>query len=201
MTCPTQRSRPGVRTTRCRKLDHRDRTKFLRIPITTIPRALADVAARLDEDDLARAVHEAEVKYRTTPVHVEATLKRRPNARGSKKLRRVLHGEVRVALSKLERRFIELLRREGIPLPQTNCPASGRRVDCRWPQQRLPVELDSYTYHSSRHAWERDRRREREAHARGDEFRRFTYGDVFERPDSTLRELRLLLMPALFEAS
>jgi very-short-patch-repair endonuclease len=76
---------------------------------------------------------------------------------------------------------------------QTNRPAGGRRVDCRWPEQRLTVELDSYRYHRSRHAWEQDRRREREAYARGDQFRRFTWGDVFEDPRQMLAELRALL--------
>jgi hypothetical protein len=38
-----------------------------------------------------------------------------------------------------------------------------------------------------------DRRREREAHARSDEFRRYTYGDVFEDPRLMLAELRALL--------
>jgi hypothetical protein len=66
-------------------------------------------------------------------------------------------------------------------------------VDCRWPAQRLTVELDSYRYHRSRHAWENDRRREREAYARGDQLRRYTHGDVFERPAAMLQELRALL--------
>jgi hypothetical protein len=48
----------------------------------------------------------------------------------------------------------------------------------------------------SRHPWEQDRRREREARARGDEFRRYTYGDVFEAPELMLSELRSLLPPA-----
>ena len=53
------------------------------------------------------------------------------------------------------------------------------------------MELDSYRFHNSRHAWEQDRRREREARARGDDFRRFTYGDVFEAPKQMLSELRI----------
>ncbi len=108
-------------------------------------------------------------------------------------MRSVLRGEVRVSLSKLERRFLALLREAGLVLPQTNRVAGGRRVDCRWPELRLTVELDSYTYHHSRHAWEQDRRREREARARGDEFRRYTYGDVFEDPTLMMAELRRLL--------
>jgi hypothetical protein len=59
------------------------------------------------------------------------------------------------------------------------------------PQHKLTVELDSYRYHSTRHAWER----EREAYARGDQFRRFTYGDVTEHAEGVLAELRPLLTP------
>jgi hypothetical protein len=59
------------------------------------------------------------------------------------------------------------------------------------------VELDSYRYHSSRRAWEQDRRREREAYARGDDFRRYTWGDVFDHPRQMLAELRALLLPPL----
>jgi very-short-patch-repair endonuclease len=102
---------------------------------------------------------------------------------------------VNVTLSKLERRFLARLEHEGLPLPRTNRPAGSKRVDCRWPAQRLTVEVDGYHYHRSRHAWEQDRRREREARARGDEFRRYTYGDVFDTPRFMLAELRGLLTP------
>jgi hypothetical protein len=117
---------------------------------------------------------------------------------GAAKLRRVLRGDVRVTLSRLEAGFVKLLGQAGLPPPQTNRLAGGRRVDCRWPEYRLTVELDGYRYHHSRHAWEEDRRREREARARarGDEFRRYTYGDVLETPRLMLRELRALPPPA-----
>ena len=192
VTAPTERNVKGVRTRR-RHLDPRDTAKLHGIPITTVPCTLVDLAAELSLDDLARACHEAGVRYRTTPRQVEAVLARRPNAPGGRNLRRILHGEARVTLSKLERRFLTLLRDAVLPLPETNRPAGGRRVDCRWPEHRLTVELDSYTYHGSRHAWEQDRRRERAAYARGDQFRRYTYGDAFEGPAPMMRELRALL--------
>jgi hypothetical protein len=176
---PTQLRRPGVETWRSR-VDPRDATTHRGIPVTTVPRTLVDLAAVLPSPALARACHEAGVLHRTTPAQVEAVLARRPTSAGAAKLRRVIRGDVRVTLSGLERRFLEVLRDAGLPLPETNRPAGDRRVDCRWPERRLTVELDSYRYHGSRHAWEQDRRREREAHARGDEFRRYTHGDVFE---------------------
>lgn len=128
-----------------------------------------------------------------TPDQVEAVLARLPTRRGAGTLRRILHGAQPVTLSRLEQRFLNCLRTENLPLPETNRPAGGRRVDCRWPEHRLTVELDGYRYHRSRHAWESDRRREREAYARGDEFRRYTWADVVENPTLMLRELHALL--------
>jgi hypothetical protein len=189
----TERRIEGVITHRCRFLDARDTTTVRGIPTTTVPRTLVDLAAELSAEALARACHEAGVRYGTTPAMVEAVLGRRPNSPGAKKLRRVIHGDVHVTLSRLETRFLELLRDAGLPLPITNKPAGGRRVDCRWPDHKLTVELDGYRFHNSRHSWEQDRRREREARARGDEFRHYTYGDVAEHPSSMLAELGALL--------
>jgi len=190
---PTKRRVKRVKTRQSRRIGPNDATTHRGIPITSVTRTLVDLAGVLRVDDLARACHEAGVRYRTTPAMVEAVLTRRPNSPGATQLRQILRGEVRVTLSKLEARFLERLRDADLVLPQTNRPAGGRRVDCRWPEQRLTVELDSYRYHQSRHAWEQDRRREREAHARGDEFRRYTYDDVFEDPRLMLSELRTLL--------
>jgi hypothetical protein len=193
VTAPTQRRVKGVRTLRARRGAGGDGTERHGIPVTTVPRTLVDLASLLSLDALARACHEAGVKYRTTPRQVDEVLARRPNVRGAKQLKRVLRGEAPVVLSKLERRFLELLREAGLPLPQTNKPAGGRRVDCRWPDHRLTVELDSYRYHNSRHSWELDRRREREARRLGDEFRRYSYGDVFDSPPVVVSEVSDLL--------
>jgi hypothetical protein len=154
---------------------------------------LVEVAATLATADLARACHEAGVRHRTTPRQVDAALGRRPTSKGARNLRLVISGDERVALSRLESAFLALLRSESLPLPLTNRPAGGRRVDCRWPEQRLTVELDSFTFHNSRHSWERDHAREREAYARGDGFRRYTWAGVLEDPALMLAELRGLL--------
>ena len=189
----SERRIEGIITCRSRRLDPREATVVLGIPVTSVARTLVDLAEVLGPGALARACHEAGVLHRTTPGEVEAVLARRPRSPGAGRLRAVLRGDVKVTLSTLERSFLRMLRAEGLPLPVTNRPAGGRRVDCRWPEFRLTVELDSYQFHRSRHAWEQDRRREREAHARGDDFRRYTYGDVCEEPRFMLAELRILL--------
>lgn len=199
VVAPTERRIDGVRTHRCRGLDAREVTLFKAISVTTLPRTIVDLGAELGEEDLARLCHEAGVQYRVTPGDVLAVLARRPTSPGAGKVRRVTAGEVHVALSRLESGFLALLREHGLPLPVTNRPAGGRRVDCRWPGHRLTVELDSYSFHNSRHSWEMDRRREREARARGDDFRRYTYGDVVEDPRLMLAELRGLFLTKLPE--
>jgi very-short-patch-repair endonuclease len=193
VTAPTERRVRGVRTRRSRNLVPEDGMTWQGIPVTTVARTIVDLAGSLSVDALARACHEAGVLHGTTPSQVEEVLARRPSAPGARKLRLVMWGEVNVTLSKLESRFIELLRDAGLPLPMTNRRVGRRRVDCRWADPPLTVELDGYRYHHSRHAWEQDRRREREARARGDEFRRYTYGDVFEDARYMLDELRRLL--------
>ena len=120
---------------------------------------------------------------------------RRRQTKGARNLRRVLNGDEPVSLSRLESRFHALLRDNRLPLPLTNTRVGSHRVDCRWERPPLTVELDGYRYHRSRHAWEQDRRREREARARGDDFRRYTWRDVFEHPGQMLAELRAVISP------
>jgi very-short-patch-repair endonuclease len=189
----TKKRIKGVETKRVRHIDPREATTFNGVPCTTIPRTLVDLAAVLSEDALARAYHEASVMYRVRPEAVEAVLARHPRSKGAAALRRVLRGETKLTLSKLETGFLELLKENGLALPETNELVGGRYVDCRWPEHKLTVELDSYQYHSTRWAWEQDRKRERQARARGDDFRRYTWGDVFEDPEALLNELRPLL--------
>ena len=180
---PTERWIRGVRTSR-RRLDDRDTTVWRGIPVTSLARTLVDLASVLSPDEMARAFHEANVRYRTTPAHVAAALERAPRAKGRARLLRVIQGDADIILSTLERRFLKLLRAQSLPIPRTNRPAGGHYVDCRWPDHKLTVELDSYRYHNSRYAWELDRRREREAYARDDRFRRFTWEDVTGRPEA-----------------
>jgi len=140
----------GLRSTRCDNLVREDTRLWKGIPITSPPRTLVDLAAVLNAEALARACHEAGVKYGTAPRHVEAVLKRKPNAPGAAKLRAIITGDQKITLSKLERRFLQRLREAGLSLPHTNVRAGTKRVDCRWPEHHLTVELNSFTFHNSR---------------------------------------------------
>ena len=193
VTAPTERRIKGIKTRRKRTIDPRDATRHRKIPVTTVPATLVRLPSLLSFDELAKAAHEADVRHHTTPAQVEAAQARHPNAAGAKLLRAIVKGDAPTLLSKLERGFRARLRAAKLALPVTNKPAGAHYVDCRWPDHKLTVELDSYRYHHTRHAWEQDRRRDREARARGDQHRRYTWTDVFDEPEPMLDELRVLL--------
>src|SRR5918912_2754511 len=151
VTTRTHRRVPGLTTRRCRRLDRRDVATYPGIPVTTVARTLVDLAAVLSLTDLARACHEAGVRYRTTPRHVRAVLERRPNAPGAANIKRVMEGDAPVLLSVLEGGFRDWLIGEGFPLPRINRREAEGYVDCRW-RGILTVELESYRFHNSRHA-------------------------------------------------
>ena len=60
----------------------------------------------------------------------------------------------------------------------------------RWPHLGLIVELDSYRFHGSRRAWERDRERDRAARRRGEDLIRYTADDVFKRGVEVRAQMR-----------
>jgi very-short-patch-repair endonuclease len=62
--------------------------------------------------------------------------------------------------SELERTFLKLCRKAGIPRPTVNALIEGCEVDMSWPDSSLIVELDSWRYHRTRRSFEGDRRRD-----------------------------------------
>lgn len=191
--CSASRRRPGITIHRS-QLHPLDVAVLNGIPITILPRVLLDLAPRLTPAELGRACHEAWVRHRTRPRHIEACIARNPNKPGAAKLRRALGSDI--TLSMLEDGFLELLAAHGLPRPRTNTDHRGDKVDCHWPDLQLTIELLSYRYHGSRRAFEIDvaRRRRSNHHA-------FTYGDVFERAPQTAAEVAELVAHARIRSS
>ena len=159
---------------------------FERIPMTTVPRALLDAAPSLEPSALCRACHEAWVRCRVTPAQIEACIARNPAKPGAAKLRRAYGADA--TLSELEKGFLAPARRHGLPRPRTNIDIAGDKVDCHWAHHDLTIELHSFRFHGSRWGFETDNTRRRRSHHLP-----FTWGDVFERGDETVAELRPLL--------
>lgn len=190
VTAPTDRNVPGLLVRRARNTRLR-LTKVRGIPVVTPAWALIDIAGRLDDEALGWACHEATKRYRhqVRPELVGALIAERGSVKGGRRLMRILAGDDPLLLSRLEKEFVRLLRLDGLLLPETNQRQTEGYVDCRWPGLGLVVELDSFRFHNSRRAWERDRERDRAARRRGEELIRYTWGDVFEEPDVVRAEM------------
>ncbi|MCW2991849.1 MAG: hypothetical protein JWM73_2443 [Solirubrobacterales bacterium] len=161
------------------------------VPLTAPARTMVDLAGHASLGVLAEISHHLHVAQHLEAQDVLAAMARRGRVNGAAKLRAIYEGDAAVLLSRLERKFVALLRNARLPLPKTNRKAGSFYVDCRWPG--LTVELLGFRYHGSRHAWERDQRRAREAYARGDQFRTYTWDDVTETPNVVITELLPLI--------
>jgi very-short-patch-repair endonuclease len=80
--------------------------------------------------------------------------------------------------SELERRFLPIARRAGLPPPQTRRQVSGFRVDFYWPALDLIVETDGLRYHRTPAQQARDRLRDQTHTAAGLTCLRFTRAQV-----------------------
>ena len=92
--------------------------------------------------------------------------------------------------SHLERLFLNLVRRAGIPRPEVNVKVGPYTVDFLWRTECLIVETDGYEFHSSRASFERDRARDRYLQAHGFVVLRFTYREVTDDPEAVVTSLR-----------
>lgn len=83
----------------------------------------------------------------------------RAHIEGKALLRDLLHhrGGSTLTESEAEERFLDLIRKAGLPTPETQVIFNGYRIDFLWRDLGVVFEVDGYTYHSSRSAFNRDR--------------------------------------------
>lgn len=96
------------------------------------------------------------------------------------------------ALSELELRFIEIVRRNAIPLPEINHDVEALMVDAVWHEQRVAVELDGFEFHKLPSDLRRDNQRNRKLVLAGYRVVRYTWDDL-KHPARIASELKLLL--------
>jgi very-short-patch-repair endonuclease len=156
------------------------------IPVTTLARTLLDLAAVLQRHQLQQAINEAERLRLEGPHHLA---ERYPTKRGTRALRAL--APPTHTKQDLEARFHTFLNDRRFPRPQTNILIEGKEVDFAWPDRRLIVELDSWEFHRTRHAFEDDRRTDRRLKAAGWTVIRITWRDLDE-PDALEAELSAL---------
>jgi very-short-patch-repair endonuclease len=191
VTSGQARPRRGVRVHRAGAMD---RTRRHNIPITTPARTLLDLAAVVPQDDLDRAIEQAQVMKLVTPTALRALLATHPGHHGTGALARTLNLDYDPSLtrSKAEERALALIRAARLPAV-TNTRVRGYEVDLFWREQRLVVEVDGYEFHSTRPAFERDRLRDAELLATGYRVMRVTWRQIDETPEAVVARLAAAL--------
>jgi very-short-patch-repair endonuclease len=91
-------------------------------------------------------------------------------------------GGLRLTRSEAERRLLRMIRAAGLPEPLANARVAGFEVDFLWPGARLIVEVDGYTFHGHRRAFEQDRRRDIALRDAGYEVVRVTWRRLVDEP-------------------
>ena len=173
------RRRRGVVAHRRFSLLANDVTQHDGIPVTTPTCTLVDLAARLGRGRLERAIREADKRDLTDPEALRVALDHMGGRAGVAVLRDALDRRTLVLTdSELERRFLPIARRAGLPPPQTQCQVNGFRVDFYWPELGLVVETDGLRYHRTPAQQAADRVRDQAHTAAGLTPLRFTHAQV-----------------------
>jgi very-short-patch-repair endonuclease len=169
-----------------------DQTEIEDIPVTGLARTLLDLAGTLSTTRLERVLERAEELRRFDLVALEELLARAGHHPGVGRLRRVLaiyREDPAFVRSKLEQRFLDLVRKAGLPTPSMNFNVGGYELDSYWEAERFVVELDVYETHGSRAAFERDRQRQEELKLMGVEMIRITGPRLDREPERVLKRL------------
>lgn len=178
--------RRGVRLHRVPGLRPDETTLLRGIPITDPNRTLMDLATVMGPERLARTLERAEVLRILNLAALEGLLDRHGSRPGSRTLARTLEAltSPNYTREELERRFLALIDRHGLPRPLVNHPLGPFVADFLWPEAKLIVETDGNEHHGTRAAFERDRARDAQLAADGYLTLRFTYRQVTFDPDT-----------------
>lgn len=174
-----------------RDLEPQDRTEVGGIAVTTPERTICDLGLIFPDTEVHRILRHAIATGLVLPRDLwhmrQRTSKQGRNGTGV--LERVLQAlpeSTSFAESGLEIHFLEICERFHIPPPVPQLPVrvSGRnfRLDFAWVSQRVFVEIDGATFHSTPTQIANDGGRQNQLVKAGWTPLRFTYGDLKERP-------------------
>ncbi len=187
-------TRPDIRVHSASALAPEDESESEGVPTTAVPRTLLDYAA-VEPRFLGGAIEGAERLGLLDLIAIDALLKRSRGFRGVGRLRDALeiYRDPAFTRSRLERRFLALVRRAGLPRPSMNQFVEGYELDAYWPAERFAVELDTYDYHGGHLAFEKDRLRQEDLKLAGIEMIRVTGVRLDREPAALVTRLSRLL--------
>jgi very-short-patch-repair endonuclease len=173
-----KKPRPGVRLHLVTDLEIVTHDGF---PVTTPMRTLTDLAKIEPRPRVERAFEAADRIGLLDVVELEAECHGR---RGSRVLKQLINEGREAPRSKneLERLWLDVCRDQNLPLPSLNVVVEGEEVDAYWPECGVVVELDSWEWHRTRAAFERDREKRAKLEARGIRVLPFTWRQLKRQP-------------------
>ena len=171
------------------------RTTRDRIPLTAPNPTLLDLAATLSPRRLERAIEVADRLSLLDVTELTRLCESRRGRTGTGRLHSLVarYRPMPQTRSELERRFLRLCDKAGLPKPAVNVPVEGIEVDFLWPDERVVVELDGYEFHRGRGAFERDRRRDTTLQLAGHRVLRLTDRRLADEATDAISELQTLL--------
>src|SRR3954469_21038885 len=127
VTASTSREHPGIRVHR---RAHIDATTHHRIPVTTATATLIDFAATHPRNEVEAALNEADLRGLIKLEALRAQLETMPRMPGLARLKTTIDRRTfSYTRSDLERAFLPLARRAGLPKPLTRAYVNGYEVD------------------------------------------------------------------------
>jgi very-short-patch-repair endonuclease len=189
--CHHQKS---IRVHSAQTLTDDDRDSKEGIPVTAVPRTLLDLAATAPRY-LGWLVENTRKLGLLDFPSFDELLARSKGQRGVRRLRLALeeHREPETTRSKVERLFLRLVKRAGLPRPSVNLFVAEYELDVYWHQERFAVELDTYKHHGDRLSFEEDRKRHEDLKLAGIEMVRITGTRIEREPVAVVRRLRQLI--------
>ena len=188
---PDELRRPGIRVHRRPSLTDGWFGYYEGIPITSPVQTLIDLATRHDTVKMERAMNEADHLGLVKTDVLRKALDEHPGEPGVARLRGIIdRATFRYTRSELERAFLPLAERAGLPSPRTSVYVNGYEVDFHFPELGLVIEADSLTYHRTAAHQKKDHERDQAHTAAGLTTLRFTHGQIRYEPERVLRTLR-----------
>lgn len=184
------------------KLEASEITRIGSFPVTTVPRTILDIAARLSIEELEAVIDTALLKGLTTVPKLAKELENNGGRgrQGSTNLRAALNPLLDgqgARESELERKFLRFAKRYKIPAPTRQYRVKLRnatyRIDFAYPEKKVAIETDSYRYHGGRREWRKDLARRNTLMELGWTVAHATLEDIEQEPDETAERIRRAL--------
>jgi very-short-patch-repair endonuclease len=185
---------------RITSLGPRDVTKIGALPVTSPVRTIIDLAASVHETKVEIAFEQLLRRGLLTPRGLLQRLDELGPARlpGTGVIRDIAESRLGVGTmteSELETLVRRWLRKYGFPDPVfqhwVTLPDYGpARLDCAYPELKIGIEADSYTWHSGRRSFERDRARNSELASFGWIIIQTTQAEIQRRPERAANRLK-----------